>query len=410
MLIVGVIAAVILALSGSGLFETNRAGQIQVKQAILTGNMTCKTTPGTYVQMFGEIHTYDEATTFYFTADSETGENKDQSLSTRFNDGSKAKVSGSVRIILPKSCTALVELHKKFRGEPGVLEELVLPAVRKALFNTGPHMSAAESYAQRRVEFAALLEDQLTNGVIMINKRREKQPDLITGEEKEVWVVTKRKCDKEGGKCIEGYIRDPSAFHRFRITATNLAIDKITYSKKVIKQIEQQRQARMDIITQQAQAKRAEARASKAEAEAKAQIAETRAEEEVEKTKRIVKAEADKKEATLLAEKRRDVSTLDIQTATAEKKANILRGEGEAARKRLVMAADGALEQKLKAWLSAQKAFASAIKQAKPGAIVPQVVMGGGGGGAGGNPMNTLFGVWAAKAAKDLSLDLSHKH
>jgi hypothetical protein len=219
--------------------------------------------------------------------------------------------------------------------------------------------------------------------------------------------VEKRSCSKEGPRCVGSFVRDPSAFHQFGVRVTNMAIDRIEYSKQVHKQIEQQRQARMDIITQQAQAKRAEARAAKADAEAKAQIAETRAKEEVAKTQMIVRAEARKKEAVLKGEQLRDVARLDMESAGLEKKANILRGEGEASRRRLVMQADGALDKKLKAWLSAQKAFAAAIKQAQPGAIVPQVVMGGG--TTGGNPMNSLFGVWAAKAAKDLSLDLAPK-
>lgn len=407
MLVVGLAAVLTVALSAGGLFETNKAGKIQVKQAIVTGTMTCRTEPGTYLQMFGDIHTYKEALTFYFTADTETGEKRDQSLATRFNDGSKARVSGSVRIILPKNCEKLIDLHKKFRSQDGVMHELVLPAVRKALFNTGPHMSAAESYAERRVEFAALLEDQLVNGIIMVDKRREKRPDIITGKEKDVWVVEKRQCSKEGPRCVGGFVRDPSAFHQFGVRVTNMAIDRIDYSKQVHKQIEQQRQARMDIITQQAQAKRAEARASKADAEAKAQIAETRAKEEVAKTQMIVRAEAKKKQAVLKAEQMRDVAKLDMEAAGLEKKADILRGEGESARRRLVMQADGALDKKLKAWLEAQKAFAAAIGGAKPGAIVPQVVMGSS--TSGGNPMNSLFGLWAAKAAKDLNLDLSPK-
>ena len=405
MLVVGLAAVIFIAVSAGGLFETNNAGNLQVKQAIITGTMTAKLDTGTYLQLFGDIHTYPEAFTFYFTADSETGEKRDQSLTTRFNDGSKARISGSVRVILPKSEASLIELHKKFRSSSGVKHELVLPAVRKALFNTGPHMTAAESYAERRVEFAELLENQLVNGVIMVDKKSTKQEDHITGKMKTVWRVTKRKCNDATNKCINGYRRDPSAFHRFGVTVTNLAIDKITYGKQVHKQIEQQRQARMDITTQQAKAKQADARAAKANAEGKAQIAETRAKEEVAKTQMIVRAEARKKEAILKGEQLKAVAALDMSAAGLERKANILRGEGEAARRRLVMQADGALDKKLKAWLSAQKAFASAIKSAKPGAIVPQVVMGGGTGG--GNPMTSLFGVWAAKAARDLSLDLA---
>ena len=340
-----------IALGGS-IVETNKAGYMQIKQAAITGELTCIMEPGMYGQFFGDIHTYSEAETFYFTADTETGERRNQSLPSRFNDGAKASVSGSLRVILPQDCDKLLNLHRKFHSMEGVMDKLVLPAVRKALFNTGPHMSAGESYAERRGEFAMLAEDQLKFGVIMVDKHEETQMDPITDEPKKVWVLFKRSCtEPTSPSCIGGFIRDHSAFSQFGVDITNFVIDGIEYPDAVLEQIEAQRKARMNIITQQAEAKEADARAAKAEAEARAQIAETRAAEEVKKTQIVVAAEA----------------------AELEKKANIARGEGEAARRRAVMQADGALERKLAAFVEAQKAWAQAYSQ-RP---VPSMIMGG---------------------------------
>lgn len=58
--IVGVVAIVLVAMSFSA-FETNKAGNYQVKQAFLSGNMTTRSTPGTYGQLFGDITTYEIA-------------------------------------------------------------------------------------------------------------------------------------------------------------------------------------------------------------------------------------------------------------------------------------------------------------------------------------------------------------
>jgi regulator of protease activity HflC (stomatin/prohibitin superfamily) len=362
-----------------------------------------------YGQFFGDIHTYPEATTFFFTADIDTGEKRDQSLPTRFNDGAAAKVSGSVRVLLPTNCLDLTKLHRKFKSARGVEEKLILPAVRKGLFTTGPHMSATESYAARRGEFAQLLEDQLVNGTILVSKKQEDQPDPITGKMKKVWVLVKKPCtDTKNNNCINGYWRDQSAFREFGVRVTNLVVDKIRYSKTVISQIETQRKARMDIITQEAQAKQAEARASKAEAEAKAKIAETRAVEEVSKTQRVVKAEADKAEAVLQAQKQKEVAKLRMEAASMEKKANILRGEGEATKKRLIMQADGALTKKLDALRAIHKYYADALGKAQPGALVPHTVIGGGSGGKSNSAAN-LIDLLLAKTAKDLSVDVSSK-
>jgi regulator of protease activity HflC (stomatin/prohibitin superfamily) len=398
-IIVFLIAIVAIAFCSSSIFETNQAGYLQVKQAAVYGTLTCRTEPGLYGQWFGDIHTYKEAETFYFTADEETGERRNQALPTRYNDGAKALVSGSLRVVLPHECDALVSIHRKFHSMPGMMQKLVLPAVRKALFSTGPHMSAGESYAERRGEFAALAEDQLRHGVIMVDKKPEMRPDLITGVEKRVWVLLKKECGVavEGatGTCINGYIRDPAAFEEFHVSVTNFVIDSIEYPAEVLGQIETQRNARMNVITQQAQAKEAEARASKAGAEALAQVAETRAIEEVKKTQIVVAAEA-----------KRDQARLDKESALLEKAATIARGEGEAEARKLLMMADGALQPKLDAWLEAQKAYAQALATAQPGALVPTVIMGAESNRAGSGSASGFMELLMVKSAKDLALDM----
>ncbi len=349
---------------GGNIVETNTAGFMQVKQAAVTGTLTCRMEAGMYYQGFGDIHTYSEAETFFFTADVETGEAANQSLATRFKDGAKADVSGSLRVILPTTCDDLKNLHRKFQSMDGVMTKLVLPAVRKALFNTGPHMSAGESYAERRGEFASLASDQLQFGVILVDKHEETRPDPITGEPKQVWIITKRECSPgvEDGTCINGYIRDRSAFAEFNVTITNFVVDGIEYPQAVLAQIEAQRKARMNIITQQAEAKEAEARAAKANAEAEAKIAETRALEEVQKTKLVVAAEG-----------KREQARLGQEAAEFIKQEQILLGQGEAERKRLVLQADGALAQKLEALKTIQQYWADAYAKRQ----VPTMVMGG---------------------------------
>ena len=285
--------------------------------------------------------------------------------------------------------------------------KLVLPAIRKALFSSGPHMTASESYAERRAEFAELVSDQLVNGVIRVDKQKVQVTDEITGEQREGWEIKKLTCTEESLSCVNGLQRDPSVFREFGITLTNFVIDEINYPEAVLGQIERQRKARMDIITQQAEAKQAEARAKKAASEAEAAIAETRAKEEIQKTQRIVKAEADKAEAVLQAEKVKEVAKLEKEAAEFEKKKLTLLGEGEAARKRLVMSADGALEKKLEAWVEAQKAWAAAYKDRK----VPSTVFGGGGNssgaGYGDTDVQALIKLLTVNTAQDLNLKMS---
>jgi len=113
-----------------------------------------------------------------------------------------------------------------------------------------------------------------------------------------------------------------------------------------------------------------------------------------------------KEKAVVNAEQRREVARLDKEAAAFTKQKLILEGEGEAAKKRLVFNADGALTQKLDALVAINEKYAQAIQNYK-GDWVPKVNMASGEGGSAGpqNIMN-LMQLLTAKTAKDLSLDL----
>ena len=134
-------------------------------------------------------------------------------------------------------------------------------------------------------------------------------------------------------------------------------------------------------------------------------MAKAKANAEVAKQKAVTAAEQERDVAVLAAEARKKVATEDALAAAQEKKANILRGEGEAQRKRLVMAADGALQQKLSAYVETQKVWAAAFAARK----VPQQVFGGGGGSGTDSDVASFMQLMTVKAAKDLTLDLKTK-
>ena len=105
------------------------------------------------------------------------------------------------------------------------------------------------------------------------------------------------------------------------------------------------------------------------------------------------------------AEKQLQVATLAAKTAEQFKKEQILIGEGEGARKRLVMEANGALDAKLEAYVTVSKSYADAIGKYQ-GAWVPSVVMGNGGGQA-GNGAQALVEMLTAKTARELGVDMA---
>ena len=96
----------------------------------------------------------------------------------------------------------------------------------------------------------------------------------------------------------------------------------------------------------------------------------------------------------------------DAKAAEQFKRGEILRGEGEATRKRLVMQADGALQPKLEALIKMNAAYAEAIARYQ-GQWVPSVVMGPGGNAASASGAQQLVDMLTLKTARDLGLDLN---
>ena len=116
----------------------------------------------------------------------------------------------------------------------------------------------------------------------------------------------------------------------------------------------------------------------------------------------MVQAEQEKAVAITAGEKERDVAKLLKDAAEYYKQQQILKGEGDAAYRQKVMQANGALEQKLEAWVSVMGKFATEFGKQK---WVPEVQMGGAG-SSGGNSVQTMIDILSTKGARDLGLDM----
>lgn len=143
-----------------------------------------------------------------------------------------------------------------------------------------------------------------------------------------------------------------------------------------------------------ANAKRAEQDAITAEQQGKAKAAKAKWDQEVIKAQVVTEAQ-----------QKLEVQTLDAKTAAQFKLEQTLLGEGEGARKRASMVANGALEEKLAVYERVQAKWADAFSK-YGGSIVPQIQSGGSGSNNGATSFMELMGM---KAAKDLALDMKIK-
>lgn len=379
---------IVLLFSIGGLFEDVDAGQIVVIQAPITGQLSVYKEPGWVGQWFGRATHYHKSAQFWFNAT----ENEDRSIAVRWNDAGTATISGSVRYKMPLSDEKIIELHSIYGSQKAIENDLIETNIKKSIYMTGPLMSSKESYAEKRSYLIQLIEDQAARGVYQTIQKDVKATDPISGQEKTITIV-EIQYDTLKGVTLR---QEVSPLKSYGIALNNLSIEGIKYDEKVESQIEAQRKATMEVQTAMAKSKEAEQRALTVEKEGQAQAAEAKWAQEVEAAKQITQAEM-----------RRKVAEEDVKTAELRKRKMILEGEGEAAKKKLVMQADGALNQKLEAWLKAEEMKWNAFAQFK-GNLVPLYQSGATAGNNSNNAMQYME-IMGVKAMKDISLDMRTK-
>jgi hypothetical protein len=376
-----------------------------------TGTLRACTEPGYYAPWFGTSTHYKRRDQFWFSEKSDQGKATDESIGVRFNDGGHAQISGSLSWEMPVNPADFVELHKKYGTQDNVEKQIVRVQTEKAVYMTGSLMSSKESAAEKRPELLYYLEDQIQNGVFRTQNKSITITDDTTSLTKTVVEANILKDNAGLPQRVE-----ESLLKQYKVKAQGVAINKIKYDEKVETQIQQQQQAIMDIQTAIAESKKAEQRKLTAVAEGESKAATAKWEQETIKAKEVTradqekvvaqtKAEQDKSVAETLANQKLNVAKLDAQAAEMFKKAETLRGEGESARRKLVMEADGALEKKLEAFVSINNAYATALSNFK-GNLVPSVVMAGGANGSQSSAADVID-LFKVKVAKDLALDAS---
>lgn len=372
------------------------------------GTTFVKFTPGVYLSLFGTTESYpDEMTLDYEGNTDGIGTMVENGISVRYQDGGTGTTYGKLRVSLPTDEPTMLKLHRSVRSADGVANRILRPTVKEAHNMTAGLMTSEEAYAEKRGIYIQWVEDQLRNGKYQTELREiETTNEAGQVEKKQVPVI------KTGEANLP--LHTESVFTNYGIIVSQSPIVNWDFEKKTLDQISAKRNATMAIITAKAEAERAKQDAITAEEQGKAKVMEARYQKEQEKIKAVVDAEKSKEVAVIDAEQK--VAVAEQQkleqeqlklAAYEEKKRLIALGEGEATRKKLVMQADGALQQKLATYEKVNARYAEAIGKNK---LVPEVVMGAGAGGAGNNTAATdLINMLSVRTAKELSLDMSMK-
>jgi len=362
------------------------ADELVVIQSPLSGELNWHTSAGPKWQGFGRVTTYKRRDIYEF-------DNK-----VRFNDGGHAQMVGSIQFELPVDATNLTAIHQKFGSQEAVQAQLVKTVVDKSVYFSGPLMSSKESSAEKRGALIWYVEDQVEGGVYRTRQHNQRKVDELTGVEQTITIV---EIVEQNGKPAR---QEEAVLTSFGIKPFNFSITSLDYEDRVEGQIAEQQKAAMSVQTAIAEAKQAEQRTLTVIEQGKATAAEARWKQEAIKATEVTKAEQEREVQVTAAKQRLEVTTLDAQSAEQYKIAQVKKADGDSYYKREVMEADGALEQKLRAYVAVQNRYAEAIEKYQ-GAWVPNVQFGGSASST-GSGATTLIDLLTVKAAKDLSLEL----
>lgn len=363
LVIIAIIGITVIINSGR-IFETNRDGEYQVKQAFYTGDMSVRSEAGTYGQLLGTIWTYRNVGTVAFGRDEDgDGTAEIAAIPVIFNDGSKANISGLIRVKLPTSREKRLMLKTEYAtGYQHFIESGIIPIVRNAVKLSANLRSAQEAYTTLAL-FQQAVEDQLENGTYLtVSKKKEFTNS--TGD-KEIRQVTIVREDADGNP-----MRVPNRLQELGCEVVGCVVDVPKFDKKVEESIALRKDEAMKTELAKQEALRAKQDAIKAEEQGKANAAKSKWAQETINAKEVA-----------LAEKNLKVAELAAKTEAQNKKKKILAAEAVKAELQI---ADG-LSARAKYQIDADVKAKIGVAEHMSKWVGPKFVMGSGGNGSGGS-------------------------
>jgi hypothetical protein len=312
----------------------------------------------------------------------------------------------------------------------------IKPTVEESVVLTAALMNSGESYTTKRAIFSEWAKSQLTKGTYVTEEVNRTEQGMGAAGAIENNVVRVKTADSVK-------LRNENPLERYGIEFKQFQITNIRYESETENLIKIKREALQQTIVAKIAAERAKQERLAAEefgkkkvkiAEYEAMVKKKKSEvaAEEEKAVAIINAErkfavakvmkqkdlgaANKKveleklakaKAIVAAEKDVKVAMLNVQAAKHNKQAYILEGQGLSEQRRLIYKADGALQQKLDAYVKVMTVLSKELGKQK---WVPDIVMSGNGSGKGGtgqgNAAAGFMNLWMMKTAKDLGVEM----
>jgi len=399
-LIVGGILGVLLLITFTILnpFSWNDAGNRTVVERA-DGTQIVQFQPGIfYAGFFAKEKEWPNQISVTYQAEAPNLELEDNGIEVgqvmiRFSDATTANVKGITQYILPNDEKEMILIHNTHRTPVSLVSKRLAPYTKECLQSSAQLMTSEKHYGGGRAQMAQDFLDQLKEGVYLLKTEDVIEYDSLEKENKRVYRTEIQYDGKSAPK------RKLSSIKEYEITVADAAITDVDYEEKVddklvkiIDAVTKSSISKQELMTAQQQTLTAKAKGEQA-------LVEIEYQQKQEQTKQVVAAQT----KVQVAEQDKLQQKVAYEGAIFEAKKRQTLADVAAYEKRTTIQANGALEQKLEAYVDIQKAWADAFSK-YTGNVAPQIISGGSGqvGNAGVNFMEMM----AAKSAKDLLLDM----
>lgn len=382
----------ILLLSMMNPFGYNDLGYREVVETP-TGKKYVIFNNGVYVKFPGsKITTYPNVLTISHRGEATGSTVEGNLIPIRFNDATEAYAQTVVRFRMPETNEDMLVLHSEYVNKEYLALKGLQPYTIECLKNSAQLMDSEQHYSGGRAQLSQYFQDQLEDGLFILDMRESFYKDTLTGETKRIYESKIRK-DKDGKN-----IRKESDLKKFGISIASATIEQVDYEKQVDEKLAKKIEASTRESVSKQNLVTAQQEAMTAEAEGRRRLVEIEYEEKQRQTQAVVQAETQVK----LAIKDKEKQEIALTAARLEAQKIKALAEAEAFAKKEIMKADGALEKKLAAYKDVQQMWAMAFQNYQ-GDLVPKFQTGAT--GKGGNAGIDFMEIMSAKAAMDLNLD-----
>lgn len=340
-----------------------------------------------------------------------------------FLDRVDASALGTARFRLPTDEDGFLRMAHAYRTPDNLLRTALVPAYKETFNATASLMTAEKYYSGGRTEFNLEFQNQMQDGVYIVDIITEKEEDNTAqgkgsanaskGEEQANYGENKRLENSVVKRTVNGVpLRKTQNFADYGITVVEARITDMHPNDAFLERMKLQQDssaanalAKQERVKEENQKLLAVTRGERevAQQQAKSLVVQMRITTDAETQKQLAITEANKK----LDSAKIDKQTAEIQLEQAKIDANKIRELADAAayEKRVIIEADNALEAKLATEVKIQASWAEAFALRN----VPTTVFGGSSGTPTGSDSaaSNFMSLMTMQAAERLNYDRS---